>query len=225
MDGSMSEEAKRQTVATMLKGIERYNPSRLDMLEQYVRKQIVDNSYDLEANLAVLQLYRFNKNFEVDITCKILLKALTNFPHTDFILCKCLLTQTLCQDPRIQGIIELANYLECCRFQEFWEKVNSLKDSTINSITGFHDSIRKFVCHVVSITYQTINAGELAEMLGNIDNLTLRQWVKKYGWEETSNGLIFIANQDDNIKTKNISEKIEFDSVVDIMASSMKKPA
>lgn len=57
-----------------------------------MEQQSKENLYDLEANLAVLKLYQFNPNsFNVDITCQILLKALTNLPHTDFILCKCLL--------------------------------------------------------------------------------------------------------------------------------------
>lgn len=61
----------------------------------YVRRQSQENAYDLEANLAVLKLYQFNKNYNLDITSQILLKALANFPHTDFILCKCLLTEKL----------------------------------------------------------------------------------------------------------------------------------
>lgn len=85
-------------------------------------------------------------------------------------------------------------------------------------ITGFLDSIRKFVCHVVGITYQTVDRNHLAELLGDLDDHTLKIWVKKYGWKEDG-GLIFIANQDENIKTKNINEKIEFDTVRAIMAS------
>lgn len=85
-------------------------------------------------------------------------------------------------------------------------------------ITGFLDSIRKFVCHVVGITYQTIERAHLAALLGDVDDHTLKQWVKKYGWKEDGN-LIFIANQDENIKTKNINEKIDFESVAAIMAS------
>lgn len=70
----------------------RYNPDNLPFLERYVEMQSKENLYDLEANLAVLKLYQFNPNsFNIDITCQILLKALTNLPHTDFILCKCLL--------------------------------------------------------------------------------------------------------------------------------------
>lgn len=55
--------------------------------------------------------------------------------------------------------------------------------------------------------------------LGDIDDSTLQVWIKKYGWKSDSNNLVFIANQDENIKTKNISEKIDFESVGHIMAS------
>lgn len=85
-------------------------------------------------------------------------------------------------------------------------------------ITGFLDSIRKFVCHVVGITYQTIDRNHLAELLGDVDDQTLRIWIKKYSWKEDG-ALVFIANQDENIKTKNISEKIDFEGVGAIMAS------
>lgn len=89
-------ETMRQTVATILKSIERYNPANLQTLERYVEMQSRENTYDLEANLAVLKLYQFNpEKFNPDITCQILLKALTNFPHTDFTLCKCLLLESV----------------------------------------------------------------------------------------------------------------------------------
>lgn len=32
--------------------------------------------------------------------------------------------------------------------------------------------------------------------------------------------MVFIANQDENVKTKNITEKIDFDNVGNLMASS-----
>ncbi|KAK9508130.1 hypothetical protein O3M35_007860 [Rhynocoris fuscipes] len=211
-------EVMRQTVASMLQGIDRYNPDNLSTLEHYVEIQSQENAYDLEANLAVLKLYQFNQKYDIDITCQILLKALTNFPHTDFILCKCLLNQNLCNESPIKEIIVLADLLECCDFQQFWIKVNGMQDLCAR-ITGFHDSIRKFVCHVVGITFQTIQRPLLAQLLGGVDDHTLKHWVQKYGWKEEGNNMIFIANQDENIKTKNITEKIDFDSVAGIMAA------
>ncbi|VEN56295.1 unnamed protein product [Callosobruchus maculatus] len=212
-------EAMKQTVATMLKGIERYNPDNLPTLERYVEIQSRENAYDLEANLAVLKLYQFNPHrFNINIVCQILLKALTNLPHTDFMLCKCLLYEKQLSIEPIDQIVYLADILEQCNFQAFWTRVHTDPDLT-QSITGFVDSIRKFVCHVVGITYQTIDRNHLAQLLGDIDDSTLKIWIKKYGWKEIEHSLVFIANQDENIKTKNINEKIDFDSVGAIMAS------
>nr|QBH73271.1 eukaryotic translation initiation factor 3 subunit K [Carausius morosus] len=212
-------EAMRQTVASMLKGIERYNPENLPTLERYVEIQSRENAYDVEANLAVLKLYQFDpQTYNPEITCQILLKALTNFPHTDFVLCKCLLSEKQLVQRPIDQIMYLADILERCDFQQFWDRVLSMSD-LCSRITGFHDSIRKFVCHVVGITFQTVDKHLLAQLLGGVDEMTLHQWVNKYGWKEQENNMIFIANQDDNIKTKNITEKIDFESATTIMAA------
>ncbi|XP_063235783.1 eukaryotic translation initiation factor 3 subunit K [Bacillus rossius redtenbacheri] len=212
-------EAMRQTVATMLKGIERYNPENLPTLERYVEIQSRENAYDLEANLAVLKLYQFDPQaYNLEITCQILLKALTNFPHTDFVLCKCLLNEKQLVQHPIDHIIYLADILERCDFQQFWERVRAVPDLCAR-VAGFHDSIRKFVCHVAGITFQTVDRHLLAQLLGGIDDVALRQWVNKYGWREQEYNMIFIANQDENIKTKNITEKIDLESATAVMAA------
>ncbi|KAK6632052.1 hypothetical protein RUM44_007082 [Polyplax serrata] len=211
-------EAIRQTVASMLKGIERYNPDNLPTLEKYVERQAMENLYDLEANLAVLKLYQFNPHlYKVDITCLVLLKALTNLPHTDFVLCKCLLTEAQCQEIAIRNIIDLADILEKCEFQKFWNKVHTMPQ-LYSRITGFHDSIRKFVCHVVGITYQTVEKSTLQLLLGDVYPEELKMWINKYHWKDQGS-TVFIANQDESIKTKNITEKIDFESVAGIMAT------
>ena len=38
------------------------------------------------------------------------------------------------------------------------------------------------------------------------------QWINKYGWSLSQDDTVYIANQEDNIKTKNITEKITFES-------------
>lgn len=180
--------------------------------------QARENAYDLEANLNVLKLYQFDPQmYNVEITKLILLKALTNFPHTDFVLCKCLLSEPQLHEESISQIIYLADILEQCDFQQFWARIRSEPELT-QRITGFADSIRKFVCHVVGITYQTVEVDYLSQLLGDVDDKTLQHWVKKYGWS-VDGRMIFIGNQDENIKTKNINEKIDFDAVATIMAA------
>ncbi|XP_064622856.1 eukaryotic translation initiation factor 3 subunit K-like [Lineus longissimus] len=215
--GKMAE-AMRANVAALLQGIDRYNPENLATLERYIEMQCRDNTYDLEANLAVLKLYQFNPMyFQTGVTAHILLKALTNLPHYDFTLCKCLIDAIRLEEESLQRIMTLADMLETCQFKDFWKDLNEYPD-IILGVTGFEDSIRKFVCYVISITYQHISKYALQELLGNIPEPVALQWAGKYGWKVEESGWIFVANQDSNIKTKNITEQITFESVSEIMA-------
>jgi len=208
-------------VSALLKGIDRYNPENLKKLERYVQLQCQENVYDLEANLAVLKLYQFNPMFfQITVTSQILLKALTNLPHTDFTLCKCLIDMSHFQregEP-LHRIMILADMLETCQFQQFWEHLMDISDLTV-SLTGFEDSIRKFICYVIGITYQVIKKTILRELLGNLSEAQTNTWVAKNSWKDQGDGYVFIANQEDNIKTKNITEKITFEGIAAIMAS------
>ncbi|XP_032819921.1 eukaryotic translation initiation factor 3 subunit K isoform X3 [Petromyzon marinus] len=211
-------EQMRANVTVLLRGIDRYNPENLGTLERYVETQAQENAYDLEANLAVLKLYQFNPAyFQTSVTAQILLKALTNLPHTDFTLCKCLIDQVhQLEDKQLGRILLLGELLETCRFQNFWTE---LDETLVDGITGFEDSIRKFICHVVGITYQRIGKRLLSDMLGGLTDGQLNVWMSKYGWNEGEPGTIYIANQEETVKPKNIVEKIDFESVASIMAS------
>ncbi|NXV96957.1 EIF3K factor, partial [Calonectris borealis] len=291
-------EQMRANVGKLLRGIDRYNPENLATLERYVETQAKENAYDLEANLAVLKLYQFNPAFfQTTVTAQILLKALTNLPHTDFTLCKCMIDQahvsapppggafgeppsTLRSSPMerdvpfspvgplqeerpIRQILYLGELLETCHFQSFWQALDENME-LLDGITGFEDSVRKcegalgglwgalggpaadvgspsaVICHVVGITYQHIDRWLLAEMLGDLSGKAggdrrvwgggsglraeappyyatppeaqLKVWMSKYGWTEPEPGRIFICNQEESIKPKNIVEKIDFDS-------------
>jgi translation initiation factor 3 subunit K len=215
-------EEMKADVTAFLKGIDRYNPENLNKLERYVHMQCQENVYDLEANLAVLKLYQFNPMFfQMSVTSQILLKALTNLPHTDFTLCKCLIDALRFQeegDP-LSRIMVLADLLETCQFPLFWERLVEIADLTM-VLTGFEDSIRKFICYVIGITYQVIKKSALRVLLGNLTEAQANTWVAKNGWKDQGDGYVFISNQEDNIKTKNITEKITFEGIAAIMASA-----
>ena len=42
-------------------------------------------------------------------------------------------------------------------------------------MVGFAEDVRKFVCHVVCITYQTIEESELNELLGHVQENAVAQ--------------------------------------------------
>ena len=95
----------KSEIRSMLQGIERYNPENIKTLEHYVDLQAREKDYDLEANLALLKLYQFNPTYNnLSVVVQILLKALTNLPHTDFVLCKCLLSQELLEDSQVNHL-------------------------------------------------------------------------------------------------------------------------
>lgn len=73
-----------------------------------------------------------------------------------------------CKTSPVDEIIFLADLLESCNLPLFWQRVSEMPELFVR-ITGFHDSIRKFVCHVVGITFQTIQKAILAQLLGGVD--------------------------------------------------------
>lgn len=224
---------KKDQIRDMLKGIELYNPNNLDILLQYLDEQCADNHYDLEANLTILRLYQFRVNTDLNesdcdkkVIIKILLKALTALPNTDFILCKSLIHPSLFEEETIdlefQHVLNLHKNLETCNFEEFWKLLRSDPGVYLN-ITGFEDSIRKFICYVVKITFQTIPKELLCKLLGGLEETQLKYWIKINEWEEREPGFVFISNQEELIKSKNIKEKIEFDSVARVVAAYAKQ--
>uniref|UniRef100_A0A8C0GMK4 Eukaryotic translation initiation factor 3 subunit K n=1 Tax=Chelonoidis abingdonii TaxID=106734 RepID=A0A8C0GMK4_CHEAB len=208
---ALFEQHAGENVGKLLRGSDLvpYNPENLATLERYVETQAKENAYDLEANLAVLKLYQFNPAFfQTTVTAQILLKALTNLPHTDFTLCKCMIDQAHQEERPIRQILYLGELLETCHFQAFWVSVPS--PEILLGFTSLNDLL--VICHVVGITYQHIDRWLLAEVLGDLSDNQLKVWMSKYGWTETESGKIFICNQEESIKPKNIVEKIDFDS-------------
>jgi len=210
-------ETLRSEIGKFLSTVERYNLNNLGKFNRYVELQVSENFYDLEANLAVLKLYQFYpQTYDAQTVYYILLKAITSLPNTDFVLCRCLLGPAQMEDPTITRIAYLSSLLETCQFKSFWAE-KAQDNDVISRIKGFDDAIRKFICHVVNITYQSVDKSLLKELLGSIPDAELRSWIAKNSWKEEPNGMVFIQNQEDSIKTKNITEKITIDTVSVVM--------
>lgn len=121
--------------------------------------------------------------------------------------------------------------------------INECRISVLQGDHTLHKNVCVLViCHVVGITYQTIEHRLLAEMLGDplgnihthtplsllclkspthynylslslcLSDTQVKVWMNKYGWVEDDDGRIFIYNQEESVKPKNIVEKIDFDS-------------
>lgn len=75
----------------------------------------------------------------MQITQLILLKAITNLPFSDLVLCKYLLLPTQMRDDTVKEIIYIADLLEQCDFVLFWQHVQN-KGELFEKITGFYVS-------------------------------------------------------------------------------------
>lgn len=215
MDAPVSEE----TIAEMLHGINRYNPENLSMLEKHVDWQVQSGAYDLRANLAVLKLYQFNPAyFQKHTVCQILLKALASIPSPDFSLCTSLIDQTHQEDPSIGRLLLLHHLLETCKFTHFWQEVNATPE-LIGGVTGLEEAVRKFICHVVSVSHQNIDIEDLRAILGDLNEDELNAWIQRCKWSKGENDLIAVANHGEKVKTKNIVEKVDFEKVQNVMSA------
>ncbi|RDD42614.1 Eukaryotic translation initiation factor 3 subunit K [Trichoplax sp. H2] len=207
----------KENVHNLLVGINRYNPENLTVLHAYVEQQAQEGTYDVEANLAVLKLYQFNPSlFQSNIVSLILLKALTNLPSNDFSLCRCLMVESHEEDEQISRIFYLGELLETCNFITFWEELAQNKDLS-STVNGFEESIRDFICYVLNITYQTIEASLVAKLLGDVNETELNAIISAKNWQRVDNNKIFLSNQELNSNSKNMSFKFEIDNLASIM--------
>jgi translation initiation factor 3 subunit K len=90
----MSEQLQQHIENLLSSSNSRYDSSIIPELEKYVQYQVEKNTFDLEANLALLKLYQFypekTNNY---IISQILIKAMMNLPNTDFLLCMYLVSE------------------------------------------------------------------------------------------------------------------------------------
>ena len=91
-------------------------------LQEYVRGQLKDGTYDFNANKALLKLYQCQpENADVEAIAKILVLAMMNLPSTDFLVLSYLVPVRYVSSTKVQ-LIQRCNYLlENGKFLEFWD--------------------------------------------------------------------------------------------------------
>lgn len=78
-------------------------------------------NFVLNNSMLCFHRYQFNPiYFQAHVVAQILLKALTNLPHTDLTLCKCLIDATKLEEEPLVRIMQIAEVLETCQFRQFW---------------------------------------------------------------------------------------------------------
>lgn len=124
-----------------------------------------------------------------------------------------------------QDVVHVGTLRQDCRFPGFDKKVrvSCSRDHVSNDRQGTSGTIawwRGWYDIYKLRIFDIVLSTKLLKLFFYTD-ATLKHWVKKYGWKEENKSIIFVANQDENIKTKNITEKIDFENVAGLMAACL----
>uniref|UniRef100_A0AC35TW02 Eukaryotic translation initiation factor 3 subunit K n=1 Tax=Rhabditophanes sp. KR3021 TaxID=114890 RepID=A0AC35TW02_9BILA len=223
-------------VAEETEGINRYNPGNIPLLEKLIDAMVSEKKYDKDVLLTTLKLFQLNTQYYNEpVVVNILLKTMTVFPRNDFAIAKYLLDTDKISTPEIKAVLLLGEILETCNFPVFWsivrgdyvaregndEKYRSMShlQKLIKSIPGFEDETRRYVSSVVDCTFQQLEKTLLAKLL-NVPVSKLPSYQREKGWldSKTDNKYVFIANHEDSVKSKNIDEKMTFESKLSIIS-------
>ncbi|VDB99825.1 unnamed protein product [Peniophora sp. CBMAI 1063] len=224
-----------ELIENLVSGVDRYNPSNVGILEDYLYHQIRSQEYDCLANLAILKLYQFNAQlYNPDVIVNILVKALTNVPYPDFNLAVALLDARASSTPDeltelLPHLITLHNYLQQCRFPAFWdlyrsEKLQSLRENYTIEVVGFEDSIRQVAVRIVKASFQRIGSKRLASYLGLSDDVAAAEsYIAELGWKvDSAAGVIEVpSNPDNTVASTVVQENIKLPQLSKIISHAM----
>ncbi|KAJ7130063.1 armadillo-type protein [Mycena crocata] len=228
----VSPATRTELIEDLVSGVDRYNPSNVGILEDYLYHQIRSQEYDCLANLAILKLYQFNPDlYNPDVVINILIKALTASPLPDFNLCISLLDERSINagldepDPLpslLPTLKRLNDLLYRCRFPAFWEmyqsdELENLRDNYTVECVGFEDAVREVAIRAVKAAFTRITAERLASYL-DLSGSELAAFVEKKGWKMEANVVGIPPNPDNQIEATVVQENIKLAQLTKVIA-------
>ncbi|TFK40991.1 armadillo-type protein [Crucibulum laeve] len=235
----ISPSTRTELIEDLVSGVDRYNPSNVGILEDYLYHQIRSEEYDCLANLAILKLYQFNPDlYNPDVVINILIKALTASPLPDFNLCISLLDErpvnaTLDEPDPLPSILpilkDLHNLLYRCRFPAFWEiyhseQLEALRDNYTVECVGFENAVRAVVIRAVQATFTRISSERLASYL-DLTGADLNSYVQNLGWTvDSSTSVVSVPpNPDNQIESTVVQETIALPQLTKVISHAALK--
>ncbi|PCH33567.1 initiation factor 3 [Wolfiporia cocos MD-104 SS10] len=212
-------------IENLVSGVDRYNPSNVSILEDYLYHQTRSEEYDCLANLAILKLYQFNPDlYNPDVVIYILIKALTSAPFPDFNLCISLLDERPAATnpdepdplPTLLPILtSLYNLLQQCRFPAFWalyrsDEAETLRDNYTVECVGFENAVREVVIRAVKAAFTRIGSERLGAYL-DLSGGDLTAYVESLGWsiDPATEVIAVPPNPDNHIESTVVQENIQ----------------
>ncbi|KAF7339721.1 Eukaryotic translation initiation factor 3 subunit K [Mycena sanguinolenta] len=209
----VSPPTRTELIEDLVSGVDRYNPSNVSILEDYLYHQIRSQEYDCLANLAILKLRS------------------PRHRSPDFNLCISLLDERSINanldepDPLpslLPTLKHLADLLYRCRFPAFWEvyqsdELEGLRDNYTVECVGFEDAVREVVIRAVKATFTRISADRLASYL-DLSGSELAAFVEKKQWKMDANVVSIPPNPDNQIEATVVQENIKLAQLTKVIA-------
>uniref|UniRef100_A0A0N5AET5 Eukaryotic translation initiation factor 3 subunit K n=1 Tax=Syphacia muris TaxID=451379 RepID=A0A0N5AET5_9BILA len=180
----------KEQLDASIKGVNRYNPNHITILEDCINAMVHENQYDKDILFTTLKLYQLNQDkFNEGVVKQILLKTMMMAPRSDFALAKYLIDANHVGSPELKRVFDIGALLESCNFAVFWKLMRGEYDPSdnpdepfrnpseipkiIKAIPGFEESVRDYACQVIHVTFQNIEKSLLTRLLGGISGTSL----------------------------------------------------
>ncbi|WVQ80520.1 eukaryotic translation initiation factor 3 subunit K [Cryptococcus sp. DSM 104549] len=230
-----------ELIHELIHGVDRYNPTNLPLMEEYLGTQLQDGTYDLLANLAILKLYQFNpQHSNPDVIINILIKALSatvNGP--DFNLCLGMLREPAAilhdvesEDESLVLVMPLLEKLHelsrTCQFTKFWavlngqdEAANILRTRYLPSHTAPLDALRLIFSASAASCFQRISLAQLARWL-DLPADAVPAWCSKVEWSVDANGkdAVIPKNGLNDVKAGVLKENVQLGQLTKLVAAA-----
>ncbi|MBW0531583.1 hypothetical protein O181_071298 [Austropuccinia psidii MF-1] len=235
-------------IQALITGVERYDPTQVQVLEDYLAQQYDRVFYDPLANLATLKLYQFNPDLvplaaehptnpieaiHDSVTVKILLLSIAHRPFdSDFSLGLSMCGDRMSSLVTPQGTLaliallsKLSTTLQSRKFPTFWSLLSSPEFEPliplISTIVDFDNLIRRSISKSVASCFRSISIDRLASYLGFQNTPDVEKWVLENGWTLIDGKAKIPDNADNCPVTSIIRENTQLEDLKTIIAKSI----
>ncbi|CAM9477984.1 unnamed protein product [Phaeothamnion confervicola] len=189
-------------------------------LEAYVTEQVSTNTYDFEANKALLKLYQFFPDLCKDnIVALVLAKAFMNLPSTDMAALLCILPKQQAAREPAQTLVRCAEAMETARFSDFWGLIRAEEAADfVEDVPGFADRARRFVVGALAPLFQDVTK-EYFEGCVGLSGEALAAFVAAHADMVRLDGdrVRFALNRYNQSQPKKFKEAVEFDKMLGVI--------
>jgi translation initiation factor 3 subunit K len=204
---------------------EYFDHRAVPQLEQYLHDQVSSQTYDFEANKALLKLYQFFPDLvQPELVALAAGKAFMALPASDLTALLYIAPEACVQSEPVASLKKACDTLEAAQFAAFWEAVRSGEAAALAAkLPGFEQQARRVITSALAATFQTVNKQSLQKSLGFSSSSELEAYVASRGESAVKlqgEHAVFERNEFNQVQPKKFKESVEFEKVLKVVRLS-----